>query len=55
MNTGQLLQGAVRSIDKVRKVVYLSSDLETVSKCVVCPLCFSSEIHMLSMLVVSLS
>ncbi|PQQ21311.1 rRNA biogenesis protein RRP5 isoform X1 [Prunus yedoensis var. nudiflora] len=34
VNTGQLLQGAVRSIDKVRKVVYLSSDLETVSKCV---------------------
>ncbi|CAB4286937.1 unnamed protein product [Prunus armeniaca] len=34
VNTGQLLQGAVRSIDKVRKVVHLSSDLETVSKCV---------------------
>lgn len=34
VNTGQLLQGAVRSIDKVRKVVHLSSDVETVSKCV---------------------
>ncbi|KAL5741947.1 hypothetical protein ACOSP7_028679 [Xanthoceras sorbifolium] len=31
---GQLLQGVVRSIDRTRKVVYLSSDTDTVSKCV---------------------
>ncbi|XP_050226780.1 rRNA biogenesis protein RRP5 [Mercurialis annua] len=34
LKTGQRLQGIVRSIDKVRKVVYLSSDPDTVSKCV---------------------
>ncbi|KAK9266592.1 hypothetical protein L1049_021657 [Liquidambar formosana] len=34
LNTGQLLQGVVRSIDKARKVVYLSSDPDVVSKCV---------------------
>ncbi|KAK6941973.1 S1 domain [Dillenia turbinata] len=33
LNTGQLLQGVVRSIDKVRKVVHLSSDDDSVSKC----------------------
>lgn len=33
--TGQLVQGVVKSIDKVRKVVYLSSDRDIVSKCVV--------------------
>jgi len=33
---GKLLQGLVRSIDKVRKVVYLSSDPDTISKSVVC-------------------
>ena len=32
---GQLIQGLVRSIDKVRKVVYLSSDPDTMSKSVV--------------------
>lgn len=32
--TGQLVQGVVKSIDKVRKVVYLSSDRDIVSKCV---------------------
>ncbi|KAK1575786.1 hypothetical protein Q3G72_008289 [Acer saccharum] len=31
---GQLLQGVVRSIDRTRKVVYLSSDTDSVSKCV---------------------
>ncbi|KAJ0028108.1 hypothetical protein Pint_36335 [Pistacia integerrima] len=31
---GQLLQGVVRTIDRTRKVVYLSSDPDTVSKCV---------------------
>ncbi|CAN6577203.1 unnamed protein product [Malus baccata var. baccata] len=34
LKAGQLLQGAVKSVDKIRKVVYLSSDPETVSKCV---------------------
>ncbi|XP_042480100.1 rRNA biogenesis protein RRP5 isoform X1 [Macadamia integrifolia] len=34
MITGQLLQGVVRSIDKARRVVYLSSDPDMVSKCV---------------------
>lgn len=33
---GQLLQGVVGRIDKVHKVIYLSCDLDTVSKCVVC-------------------
>uniref|UniRef100_A0A2P2MJR3 S1 motif domain-containing protein n=1 Tax=Rhizophora mucronata TaxID=61149 RepID=A0A2P2MJR3_RHIMU len=32
---GQLLQALVRRIDKTRKVVYLSSDSDSVSKCVV--------------------
>lgn len=32
---GQLLQGVVRSIDRSRKVIYLSSDPDAVSKCVV--------------------
>ncbi|KAL2326887.1 hypothetical protein Fmac_020314 [Flemingia macrophylla] len=31
---GKLLHGIVRSIDKIRKVVYLSSDPNTMSKCV---------------------
>lgn len=31
---GQLLQGVVRSIDRSRKVIYLSSDHDAVSKCV---------------------
>lgn len=31
---GQLLQGVVGRIDKVHKVIYLSCDLDTVSKCV---------------------
>lgn len=35
LNTGQLIQGVVRNIDKIRKVVYLSSDPDTVSKCVI--------------------
>lgn len=34
MNTGQLLQGIVKSIDRSRKVVYLSSEYDLVSKCV---------------------
>lgn len=36
IRTGHLLQGVVKSIDKTRKVVYLTSDPDTVSKCVVC-------------------
>ncbi|XP_019053357.1 PREDICTED: rRNA biogenesis protein RRP5 isoform X2 [Nelumbo nucifera] len=35
LNSGQLVQGVVRSIDKSRKVVYLSSDTDVVSKCVI--------------------
>ncbi|KAG8367979.1 hypothetical protein BUALT_Bualt16G0128900 [Buddleja alternifolia] len=34
MKPGQLLQGVVRSIDRTRKVVHLSSDPAMVSKCV---------------------
>ncbi|CAL5362873.1 unnamed protein product [Camellia sinensis] len=34
VNIGQLLQGVVKSVDKTRKVVYLSSDPDVVSKCV---------------------
>lgn len=34
VNIGQLLQGVVKSVDKTRKVVYLSSDADMVSKCV---------------------
>ncbi|KAM2436860.1 hypothetical protein ACFX1W_014035 [Malus domestica] len=34
VKTGQLLQGVVKSVDKIRKVVYLISDQETVSKSV---------------------
>lgn len=34
VKTGQFLQGIVTKIDKTRKVVYLSSDPDTVSKCV---------------------
>lgn len=34
IRTGHLLQGVVKSIDKTRKVVYLTSDPDTVSKCV---------------------
>ncbi|KAI4332058.1 hypothetical protein L6164_016997 [Bauhinia variegata] len=34
VKAGQLLQGVVRSIDKVRRVVYMSSDLDSVSKSV---------------------
>lgn len=33
VKTGQFLQGVVTRIDKTRKVVYLSSDPDTVSKC----------------------
>ncbi|MCL7028348.1 hypothetical protein MKW94_013557 [Papaver nudicaule] len=33
-NAGQLLQGVVKSLDKARRVVHLSSDPDTVSKCV---------------------
>lgn len=33
---GRLVQGVVKSIDKTRKVVNLSSDAEEVAKCVVC-------------------
>lgn len=35
VTAGQLVQGVVKSIDKVRKVVYLSSDKDMVSKSVV--------------------
>lgn len=35
VRTGQFLQGVIKSIDKTRKVVNLSSDPDTVSKCVV--------------------
>ncbi|CAK7342219.1 unnamed protein product [Dovyalis caffra] len=34
VKTGQFVQGVIRRIDKPRKVVYLSSDPDTVSKCV---------------------
>ncbi|KAI8558819.1 hypothetical protein RHMOL_Rhmol04G0125900 [Rhododendron molle] len=34
IRTGHLLQGVVKSIDKTRKVVYLTSEPDTVSKCV---------------------
>ncbi|OMO51868.1 hypothetical protein CCACVL1_29542 [Corchorus capsularis] len=34
VRAGQLVQGVVRRIDKTRKVVYFSSDSDTVSKCV---------------------
>ncbi|PPD84400.1 hypothetical protein GOBAR_DD18640 [Gossypium barbadense] len=34
VRTGQFLQGVIKSIDKTRKVVNLSSDPDTVSKCV---------------------
>lgn len=43
---GNLLQGLVRSIDKVRKVVYLSSDPDTMSKSVVCFLCIHSIVFL---------
>ncbi|CAK9145935.1 unnamed protein product [Ilex paraguariensis] len=33
-NTGQLLQGVVKSVDRTRKVVYLSSNPDMASKCV---------------------
>ena len=36
ISLGHLLQGVVKSIDRTRKVVYLSSDPDTVSKYVVC-------------------
>ncbi|KAJ8544824.1 hypothetical protein K7X08_017407 [Anisodus acutangulus] len=34
IRSGQLVQGVVKSIDRTRKVVYLSSDPDVVSKCV---------------------
>lgn len=34
--SGQLVQGVVKRIDRTHKVVYLSSDPDVVSKCVVC-------------------
>lgn len=33
---GQLLQGIVKSVDRSRKVVHMSSDMDVVSKYVVC-------------------
>lgn len=36
VKVGQLVQGVVKSIDKTRKLLYMSSDPDTVSKCVVC-------------------
>ena len=41
MVVGRLVQGVVKSIDKKRKVVNLSSDAEEVAKCVVCIISFS--------------
>lgn len=41
VKAGQILQGVVRKIDKTRKIVYLNSDADIVSKCVVC---FSSSL-----------
>ncbi|KAF6168945.1 hypothetical protein GIB67_038442 [Kingdonia uniflora] len=35
VNVGQLLQGIVRTVDKTRQVVHLSSDRDEVSKCVI--------------------
>ncbi|KAF6164532.1 hypothetical protein GIB67_025358 [Kingdonia uniflora] len=35
VNVGQLLQGIVRTVDKTRQVVHLSSDPDEVSKCVI--------------------
>jgi len=43
---GKLLQGLVRSIDKVRKVVYLSSDPDTISKSLVWFLCDHSIVFL---------
>ncbi|PIA60056.1 hypothetical protein AQUCO_00400733v1 [Aquilegia coerulea] len=37
VNTGQLSQGVVRSTDKARRVIHMSSDPDIVSKCVVDP------------------
>lgn len=45
---GKLLQGLVRTIDKVRKVVYLSSDPDTMSKSVVCFLCIHHIVFLVS-------
>lgn len=39
LHVGQILQCVVRSIDKTRKVVYLSSDQDTVSSSVVISMC----------------
>lgn len=39
MTAGQLVQGVVKNIDNVRKVVYLTTDRDMVSKCVV-SLCY---------------
>lgn len=36
MHTGKLLQGVVKSVDRSRKVVYLCSDSDLTSKCLVC-------------------
>lgn len=41
---GQLLQGVVGRIDKLRRVVNLNCDPDTVSKCVVCP-CLAWNCH----------
>jgi hypothetical protein len=41
---GQLLQGVVGRIDKLRQVVDLNCDPYTVSKCVVCP-CLTWNCH----------
>ena len=38
IKAGQLLQGAARSVDKGRKVIYMSYDPDMVSKYVVCSL-----------------
>ncbi|PIN20215.1 rRNA processing protein Rrp5 [Handroanthus impetiginosus] len=35
ISIGQLLQGVVKSVDRARKVVHLSSDADVVSKCVI--------------------
>lgn len=49
---GKLLQGLVRTIDKVRKVVYLSSDPDTITKSVVCFLCINYIVILVSILMI---
>lgn len=55
ISTGQVLQGVIRSIDKAHKVVYLSSDPDTISKSVVCHLSFYCFIFLFCFLSFSLA